>query len=204
MYKILAPKLFYFEEVYKDHTKFVEALNSPTPWEPWVSGGDADPLEYGLLKTFHTDLYKNIENLEAKKASKFIINSIKKVNLICGTEYLKAFNCKDSELERFKRCVLTDKITLGVKKYHENGIPLGPHPDVDLNSTYDQISITFYPNDSYSGGELSFPDIGVKVKPKAGSVFIYPSKYIHESLPAVSGEKLVTNYVYIGADKLWN
>lgn len=204
MYIALAPKLFYFESVYQESEKFLEALNHSPDWEPWMSGGDANPVVYGKLKTFHTELYKNIKDQDLKKYNKFVINSIKKVNLICGTQYLKAFNASENQLKRFKRCVLTDKITLGVKKYYENGLPLGPHPDVDLNSTYDQISITFYPNDSYQGGEINFPDLDIKVKPKAGSALIYPSKYIHESLAATSGEKIVTNYVYIGAEKIWN
>lgn len=204
MYKLLAPKLYYFEGIYKDTEKFIEALDSAQPWEPWISGGDSNSIQYGGLKTFHTELYKTIENPHSRQSSKFVINSLKKVNLLCGTEYLKSFGSSENELHRFKRCVLTDKITLGVKKYYEGCTPLGPHPDVDLESTYDQISITFYPNDSYIGGEINFPDLGIKIKPKAGSVVIYPSKYIHESLPADEGEKLVTNYVYIGAEKIWN
>lgn len=204
MYEILSPKIFYFRGVFKDPKNFLEQLESSPAWEPWFAGGDDDLFTYGTLKTFHTELYKDIDDPKQRLSSENVINSIKEVNLSCGLEYLKAFDADESELDRFKTCVLTDKITLGVKKYYEGGIPLGPHPDVDLAATYDQISITFYPNDSYSGGELNFPEYGVKIKPEAGSAVIYPSKYIHESLPSTDGEKLVTNYVYIAKDKIWS
>lgn len=203
MYEAISPKVLYFKNFYKDTEKFLEALENSPAWEPWKSYGETNSFTYGSLKTFHTENYKQIEDPIQRNSSKFIINAIKKVNLSCGLEYLKYFECSNNEIHRFKRSVLTDKITMGVKKYYENGIPLGPHPDADPKSERDEISITFYPNDNYENGELNFPDLGLKIKPEAGSVVIYPSKYLHESFSASSGEKLVSNYVYIGLEKIW-
>ena len=51
-----------------------------------------------------------------------------------------------------------------------------------------------YLNDDYTGGELNFKDQGIKIKPSAGSIAVFPSRspYFHESLPVLSGEKYMT------------
>jgi Rps23 Pro-64 3,4-dihydroxylase Tpa1-like proline 4-hydroxylase len=53
------------------------------------------------------------------------------------------------------------------------------------------VSLVAYPNDDYLGGELEFRLQGLKVKPRAGDLFIFPSNYMypHKSLPVESGTK---------------
>ena len=53
------------------------------------------------------------------------------------------------------------------------------------------VSLVAYPNDDYLGGELEFRLQGLKIKPKAGDLFIFPSNYMypHKSLPVESGTK---------------
>lgn len=53
------------------------------------------------------------------------------------------------------------------------------------------ISIVGYLNDDFEGGETFFDRQNVKVKPKAGSVVVFPSYYTHphQSLPVVRGRK---------------
>jgi hypothetical protein len=43
------------------------------------------------------------------------------------------------------------------------------------------ISVLVYPNDNYDGGEITFPDYGIVLKPKAGDLIIFPgnSYYKH-------------------------
>jgi len=41
------------------------------------------------------------------------------------------------------------------------------------------VSCVGYPNDNYEGGELTFPEFGVKYKPKAGDLVLSPSAYIY-------------------------
>ena len=43
------------------------------------------------------------------------------------------------------------------------------------------VSVLVYPNDSYDGGEITFPDYGIVLKPKAGDLIIFPgnSYYKH-------------------------
>ena len=53
------------------------------------------------------------------------------------------------------------------------------------------ISPILYLNDDYEGGEIEFVHFGLKVKPKAGSLFIFPSTYpySHIAHPVTDGTK---------------
>lgn len=53
------------------------------------------------------------------------------------------------------------------------------------------LSMVSYPNDNYEGGELEFKIQKIKIKPKAGDCYLFPSNYIysHRSCPVKSGTK---------------
>lgn len=53
------------------------------------------------------------------------------------------------------------------------------------------VSLVGYLNDDYVGGELTFPKINLKIKPKAGDLYIFPSTYLfsHIAEPVESGLK---------------
>ena len=53
------------------------------------------------------------------------------------------------------------------------------------------VSMVSYPNDDYEGGELEFKIQGIKIKPKAGDTYLFPSNYMypHRSCPVKSGTK---------------
>lgn len=65
-----------------------------------------------------------------------------------------------------------------ISKYAE-GDYFGMHPD-DSYGTPRTVSMVYYPNDDYDGGELEFIHFGVKVKPKANQLFVFPSSYVYE------------------------
>lgn len=68
------------------------------------------------------------------------------------------------------------------------------------------VSLVGYPNDDYEGGELEFRLQKIKIKPRAGDLFVFPSNFMypHKSLPVVSGTKysIVTMLDY--SDKFHN
>jgi Rps23 Pro-64 3,4-dihydroxylase Tpa1-like proline 4-hydroxylase len=65
-----------------------------------------------------------------------------------------------------------------ISKYKE-GEFFSAHPD-DSYGTPRTVSMVYYPNDDYEGGELEFLHFGVKIKPKAGQLFMFPSAYSYE------------------------
>jgi predicted 2-oxoglutarate/Fe(II)-dependent dioxygenase YbiX len=58
----------------------------------------------------------------------------------------------------------------------------------NLNKDYATV---IYLNDDYEGGELSFVNLNIKVKPSVGSLMIFKTgeKYLHE-VKTVSGDKV--------------
>ncbi len=62
------------------------------------------------------------------------------------------------------------------------------------------VSLVGYLNDDYEGGELDFRLQNIKIKPRAGDLYIFPSNYMypHTAMPVHSGTKysLVTMLDY--------
>lgn len=82
----------------------------------------------------------------------------------------------------------------------------GQHFQVHSDHGYSYIctvSSVGYLNDDYEGGELFFDKLNLKIKPKAGDLYLFPSSYIysHSAMPVVSGTKysIVTMLDYLEA-----
>jgi len=54
------------------------------------------------------------------------------------------------------------------------------------------VSVVYYLNDDYEGGEITFHRFGLKIKPKANSLIVFPSNYVynHSAEAVVSGTKI--------------
>jgi predicted 2-oxoglutarate/Fe(II)-dependent dioxygenase YbiX len=67
--------------------------------------------------------------------------------------------------------------------------------DIDLNmweKTLDRdLSVVYFLNDDYVGGELVFPDLALTIKPEAGTLICFPSdhNYIHGVNPVTQGHR---------------
>ena len=64
------------------------------------------------------------------------------------------------------------------------------HADVtDIESAKRFLSIICYLNDDFDGGETSFPHFNLQVKPKKGSILLFPCtwSYLHKGNPATNG-----------------
>ena len=66
------------------------------------------------------------------------------------------------------------------KEHHDHGF--------SYNCT---VSLVAYVNDDYDGGELYFRLQDLKIKPKAGDLYIFPSNFMypHQAMPVHSGTK---------------
>lgn len=74
-------------------------------------------------------------------------------------------------------------------RYSEGGY-YGKHTD-DFSKMHRIVSGLIYLNDDYEGGELYFNELDVKIKPKAGSIVLFPSNFVyaHECLKITKGTK---------------
>jgi hypothetical protein len=75
----------------------------------------------------------------------------------------------------------------GILKYGQ-GQKFINHID-DHKDYHRRISTVYYMNDNYSGGEIVFPRFGIRYKPKANELLIFPSTYVynHSVLPVTEG-----------------
>lgn len=60
----------------------------------------------------------------------------------------------------------------------------------DLDNTR-TVSMVYYMNDDYLGGEIVFPRFGLKHKPQADEMILFPSTYVynHSVLPVIDGTR---------------
>lgn len=53
------------------------------------------------------------------------------------------------------------------------------------------VTLVFYLNDDFSGGETDFPELGQRITPKAGRALLFQHRILHEASEVTAGEKLV-------------
>ena len=54
-----------------------------------------------------------------------------------------------------------------------------------------RVSLTYYANDAYEGGEIEFDQFNVKIKPEKGTLLLFPSTFVysHKVYPVTSGTR---------------
>lgn len=84
-----------------------------------------------------------------------------------------------------------------IKKYRVGG-DIGEHPDRNPENSQDTMDWTalIYLTGDYEGGELTFIDKDLTIKPSAGSVVIFPCDEWHSAAPVISGNKMFI-FMYI-------
>lgn len=192
-YEILAENILHFPNLIELPESYItfcneEAAKEGIPQDQWIAGGDTSKYIYGemwvLPRASSSEKVKNLLDLYDKA-------------LYSACEGFMEYRQVDQEsidatIEKLKNNKLP---AITVKRYFE-GERLGLHPDVDPNNTDDvlHLTVSFYYNSDYVGGDLVFEG-GARVKPTPGSVVIFPAKYFHESLKVSSGIKYVSNEV---------
>lgn len=66
------------------------------------------------------------------------------------------------------------------------GKGMGNHTDNVVNPDI-KYGVVAYLNDDYEGGEICYPDLDIKVKPKARSIVIHKGDLVHYVSPVLSG-----------------
>lgn len=82
-----------------------------------------------------------------------------------------------------------------VRKYRTGG-EMGPHIDKNIDNPLNSMDWTalIYLNDDYEGGELVFPELGIELKPSAGSIIFFPCLETHSVYQILSGTK---SYIFL-------
>lgn len=150
------------------HLKSV--LDDPSCWQEGqtFAGVDTDTRKVSVAAISGVERFKDLDSMIFKSVNECLKN-------YCSI-YDQAFITQDEGYTLLK---------------YKTGDYYRTHKD-DGKDSRRVISCVIYLNDDYEGGELNFPYLNVKIKPKKNSVLVFPSNYIyaHESLPVLSGEKL--------------
>lgn len=196
-YQVVASGILHFPNAVpdvKNILSFLETVDSHAAggWLPWMSGGDDDPCQYGLLKELTPKKNECETNQSVKTQAEKIIFDIYTSIDSSFFEYYKFIGASDEVARSWSDAYRHTGLThFAIKKYSDNE-HMGPHPDSDSIDPVEYTASVYF-NDDYEGGDLNFPDQGVSVKPTPGSIVIFPASFLHESLPIRGGIKYVAN-----------
>jgi len=190
--KIFADKIFYFESIIPNADTIISTIEESdknltgqeliTPWKDWKTNDEINPYFFGQQKQINKgywdvsskELQGIVENLEThlQEAGRYYAQHM-------GLDYI-------------------EPSPLSISKYSLNK-SMGPHVDsYDTPGVFPLMSGVIYLNES-DGGELHFPKQNVIIKPKAGSIVIFPSvkPFFHESTPVKSGWKYIAPVFWV-------
>jgi predicted 2-oxoglutarate/Fe(II)-dependent dioxygenase YbiX len=150
-------------------------LSVVSKWNNWISSDKS--YTFGKQKMMNFNNYDNSSN-----ETKLIYDSINNPIVFVSKHYSEMFNFDIGKL-----------MPLSISKYFV-GKEMGPHVDSYGDDRSPVISVVAYLNDDYEGGELYFNKQGIKIKPEAGSIMVFPSTepYYHESMPIKNGVKYMS------------
>jgi hypothetical protein len=165
-------------------------------WSSWGASND-DNFGYGIQKFIDTSR-KNLKSDDdlLNKQVLYVVNSLIMAPEMCAKRYAEIMRRDVSNIQKVDSTPEQIKMGLDyikVAKY-DTGKGMGPHCDAeDPSGTGENLkySLVCYLNDDYEGGEIYFKNQDIKIKPKAGSLVLFPSvhPYLHESLPVTKGNK---------------
>lgn len=185
--------IFYYENVFSYEDIMLEYLNeldldertySHIPkWKPWTAS-NSEETRYGDKKEIRPEvLNKTTGNELLDMRIRYIINSMLMAPEMCAKDFARRMGMNPEDVK-------LNTSNMHLCRYH-TGQGMGPHYDGQDGDDWLKYTIVVYLNDDYEGGELHLKNQNFTLKPKAGSLVIFPSQepYIHESKPVISGMK---------------
>jgi predicted 2-oxoglutarate/Fe(II)-dependent dioxygenase YbiX len=185
--EILAGAIAIYENIWENSLEDVQIINSvaldPESGVRFHKSQTIDEVRAGnptaqsIRTNYHLSLSKEAMNNEEcrKMNNKFYEHMISAVSSYCDI-----FAIEEEILDAENYQLL---------KY-SGGQHYGAHYDGGTESKR-TVSPILYLNDNYEGGEIEFVNFGIKIKPKAGSLLVFPSNYAYRHIahPVISGTK---------------
>ena len=199
---ILEENIFYFTDTIQDPKGLLESIykteeynipESVSKWDEWTSSYESpETYVYGKRKIFST--LNNIDpDSQEYSTMSYIFDQILGATRHACSEYKRIKNI-DGSIFHYPNFV--------IRKYNTE-TAMGPHHDTADGDPFLRFSLVTYLNDDYEGGEIEFPNQGIKIKPKAGSTIIFPSQspYDHSSNVITKGNKYMTTSFWLNDPK---
>jgi hypothetical protein len=160
---------------------FSDSPNSTYKWKESTTGYSLNDKKY--RDCFDFKIKKNVVDDSGKSEDQISLENI----------WEDAKNAQIDPVEDYRKM-----FGIAPLNYWEsfNFIKYGPEQHFQVHSDHgysyvSTLSSVGYINDDYEGGELFFDKFNLKIKPKAGDLYLFPSSYIysHSANPVVSGTK---------------
>lgn len=174
----LAPGIILFKDIFLDAYRQIQFINDHPLWrkaEVLTNPGKGVSGTNYLARD--TDLLMLSGNIPPviEKFKKDFLDSTEK----CIDEYLMYYYATIQKKEE------PQLLRYGVgQKFHDH---IDDHPALGIR----RLSLSFYINDDYDGGEIEFKRFSLKFKPKANDLLLFPSNFVynHQIYPVVNGER---------------
>ena len=186
--KEISPGIWCYSDVIKPKMKVVESIenflknSNQHQWSEALVGHGVSMPDYRDCYDFK---YKTDMSISFnKKDSEFIqLDTMYKETKYAQLQAIKHY-CLMYNISELKYWEATNFVKYGDNQHFEYHSDHG----FSYNCTLSMVS---YPNDDYDGGELEFKIQDIKIKPKAGDTYLFPSNYMypHRSCPVKSGTK---------------
>lgn len=168
---MLTEKIIQFKDVFENLNKVVSTVNDGS-WEHW---GRANNERVGSLRWIY-------------KEDEYLYDQINKAVDLCVNNY---FDNQSIDKTKYN----FSNSSYHIRKWDSPMRGMEPHSDFSANEdgTRSETSYTIcgYITDDYEGGHLEFPKHGISVKPKAGSIIIFPSDEWHGVSDIISGNRMM-------------
>lgn len=123
-------------------------------------------------------LLTEIKNIYVKR----LLNNVNyHCKLIAETDYAKTLNVEFEQTKWIREPELVKWNPGSSLDEHMDGPGRIPPPDLTIGGLV-------YLNDDYDGGELTFPEYGVTIKPVAGDLVFFPCHFLHK-VETITGDK---------------
>jgi hypothetical protein len=206
------------DEVYQilKNSSLDESENSFIPkWSDWVGNweGKASKVFPFSIKESTTDKEEKVMKILADsfisvyddyiKNNRYTDNSIFQISDFDPNTSSEVAIEKEVSLLMYKGDQPDSKAGSRAMDYHTDT----NHSDMDAPNYKKLITVTFYLNDNYEGGEISFFDQSknkiYNYKPKAGDVTVFPSHrpYYHGVLPFYGNDRYLVRMFMVYASK---
>lgn len=177
--EILAPKLLKFPGIVSNSLELMHIIESTVTWDDSGSIRIYDPkTDSELPGRLETSLKPDFNSYP------WIVYG----NAITEVKEVFSQTVKGSPARFYG---VPQDYEIYVSKYVDGG-ELGLHTDEDIIEETDDISIIWYLNGNYDGGELVFPGFNIEIKPNAGDMLVFPCSYPHYAKAATNGTKYIS------------
>jgi len=169
----LAPGILVYSDILPSHINLIydvedSVLLDAVSWSAAevLEGKVKDARDTDIIVVPHHDLYQDD-----------FISPRDTFNKTLSNMFLEYFKPVENDYLAYHNVPMTTHDSYSILRYSV-GQKFINHID-DHEKFLRRVSIVYYANDNYSGGEINFPRFGISYKPKANEMIIFPSVYVY-------------------------